>query len=42
LFAGAAMYRLISIRMVSIVKSRFQVLMLGSLDKSTCNYESVE
>lgn len=38
--AGAAMYRRSSIRTVSMVKSRFQVAMLGSFDKSTCRHVS--
>jgi len=36
LLAGAAMYRRISISTVSMVKSRFQDAMLGSLERSTC------
>lgn len=36
LFAGAAMNRRSSMRMVSMVKSRFQFAMLGSLVRSTC------
>lgn len=35
LLAGAAMYRRISISTVSMVKSRFQEAMLGSLERST-------
>lgn len=35
LFAGAAMYRLISMRIVSMVKSRFHTLILGSFERST-------
>jgi hypothetical protein len=36
LLAGAAMYRRISMSTVSMVKSRFQFAMLGSLARSTC------
>ena len=36
LLVGAAMYRRISISTVSMVNSRFQDAILGSLDRSTC------
>jgi hypothetical protein len=38
LLAGAAMYRRISMSTVSMVKSRFQFAMLGSLERSTCGW----